>query len=213
MSLRSTSAVLSALAIFALVAFSGCGGGGAGDGGVNVAPVINSLVAVAQAIWQGQQTNITANATDGNGDALSYAWATTGGTITGTGKTVTFAAPQTGGAYTVTVTVTDGRGGQDVEQIVITVGAIVQGTTVDVNGGTPEGGVPVTVDGISTTSGATGAFSIVGIRQGQHTLQIGGDYGLVGADVVVTANTAGQTVQVGNVTVVDVGVGPPPPPF
>ncbi len=213
MGLRSTSAVLSALAIFALVALPGCGGGGEGDGGTNVAPVINSLVAAAQAIWQGQQTNITANATDGNGDALSYAWATTGGAVTGAGKTATFAAPQAGGAYTVTVTVTDGRGGQDVEQIVITVGATVQGTTVKVTDGTPEGGVPVTVGGIAATSGATGAFSIVGISQGQHTLQIGGDYGLVGDDVVVNAAAAGQTVVVGNVTVVDVGGGPPPPPF
>ena len=210
MSLRGKAVVLSALAAFALIAIAGCGGGGGGNG----APVINSLTAAPPALWPGQLSAIAANATDPSGNPLSYAWAVTPATATlrGSGATRTFTT-QTGGVYTVTVTVSDGLGGQASKQVSVTVGATARGTTIDVADGAIEAGVPVTINGRSATSDAQGVFVVRGIGQGQHTLSVGGDYALIGASVIVNATTPGQTIQLGNINVADIGGGPPPPPF
>ncbi|GEM_PF-4895137 len=210
MSLRGRTLVLSALAAFALIAIAGCGGGGGG----NAAPVVNSLTATPAAVWPGQQSAITANASDPNGNPLSYAWAVTPATATlsGSGATRTFTT-QTGGVYTVTVTVSDGLGGQASKQVTVTVGATVRGTTIDVSDGQPEAGVTVTINGRNATSDAQGVFTVRGIGQGQHTLSVGGDYAVIGTSVIVNATTPGQTIQLGNVNVADIGGGPPPPPF
>lgn len=210
MSLRGRTLVLSALAAFALIAIAGCGGGGGG----NAAPVVNSLTATPAAVWPGQQSAITANASDPNGNPLSYAWAVTPATATlsGSGATRTFTT-QTGGVYTVTVTVSDGLGGQASKQVTVTVGATVRGTTIGVSDGQPEAGVTVTINGRNATSDAQGVFTVRGIGQGQHTLSVGGDYAVIGTSVIVNATTPGQTIQLGNVNVADIGGGPPPPPF
>lgn len=55
---------------------------------------------------------MTVMATDADGDALTYTYLPTGGAITGTGQTVSWTAPSAGGAYSVAVTVSDGKGGQ-----------------------------------------------------------------------------------------------------
>lgn len=52
-------------------------------------------------------STITAKASDSDGDPLSYAWTSTGGTLTGTGTTVTWNAPDKVGAYSITVKVSD----------------------------------------------------------------------------------------------------------
>ncbi len=73
----------------------------------NDPPTVN-CVAAKDTILQEETTTIRANAVDPEDDPLTYAWATTGGTISGTGDTATFdattAAP---GKYTVTATVKD----------------------------------------------------------------------------------------------------------
>ncbi len=53
------------------------------------------------------------NAEDSDGDTLTYLWRTTGGKITGEGSTVGWTSPGTGGEYTLTVIVSDNRGGSD----------------------------------------------------------------------------------------------------
>ena len=58
---------------------------------------------------------------DPDEDKLDYIWSATGGNITGEEAVVTWVAPIAYGTYTVTVTVTDGRGGEDVESIDIVV--------------------------------------------------------------------------------------------
>lgn len=56
--------------------------------------------------------SVTVTATDPENDALTYAYTVIGGSITGTGPSVTWTAPSTAGAHSVTVTVSDGNGGQ-----------------------------------------------------------------------------------------------------
>jgi len=54
---------------------------------------------------------IKCNASDPDGDSLTYDWSTTGGKFTGTGPTVSWVAPENYGDYDITVTVKDGKGG------------------------------------------------------------------------------------------------------
>ena len=61
------------------------------------------------------------NATDPDGDELSYGWSAGGGEITGEGATVNWTAPNSVGSYNVTVIVIDGRGGEDMEKVTIEV--------------------------------------------------------------------------------------------
>lgn len=51
-----------------------------------------------------------ANANDPNGDALTYTWSATGGSISGTGSTVNWTAPATEGIFQIKVVVTDDKG-------------------------------------------------------------------------------------------------------
>ncbi|MBM4447299.1 MAG: PKD domain-containing protein [Chloroflexi bacterium] len=70
-----------------------------------------------------QWTTVTlqCNAQDPDGDNLSYLWRSTGGPISGEGSTVGWTSPGVNGDYTVTVVVTDGRGGKTEASIVFKV--------------------------------------------------------------------------------------------
>jgi outer membrane protein OmpA-like peptidoglycan-associated protein len=73
----------------------------------NEPPVVNCAVAKAT-ILQADTTIIRANASDPDGDKLTYSWSSSGGKISGTGDTATFDATGIApGKYTVTVTVRD----------------------------------------------------------------------------------------------------------
>jgi hypothetical protein len=54
---------------------------------------------------------VTCNATDPDGDELSYEWSASGGSITGADAAVNWVAPEEIGIYDITVVVDDGRGG------------------------------------------------------------------------------------------------------
>jgi hypothetical protein len=79
----------------------------------NRPPVITSLEAQPEKVIPLESCQITCNATDPNGDALSYEWTATGGNIIGTGAVVNWTAPREVGTYNVTVIVKDGYSGQD----------------------------------------------------------------------------------------------------
>jgi hypothetical protein len=83
----------------------------------NQPPVITSLTAEQKTVTRAMTTTIECIASDPDGDELSYTWSPSGGNITGKGSTVTWVAPNTYGTYTITVTVTDGRGGQAIQRI------------------------------------------------------------------------------------------------
>jgi hypothetical protein len=55
---------------------------------------------------------IHCEAEDPDGDQLSYLWRASGGKITGEGSTVGWTSPGVNGSYTVTVVVSDDRGGK-----------------------------------------------------------------------------------------------------
>jgi hypothetical protein len=81
----------------------------------NTPPVIASLTPSAATVGAGSSCTVTCTASDADGDALTYTWTASGGTITGTGNSVTWTAPTTEGTYTVSVGVSDGKGGTDSE--------------------------------------------------------------------------------------------------
>jgi hypothetical protein len=75
-------------------------------------PPVISCSADRSSVFIGEKVHITADASDPDGDQLTFTWQTNGGTISGTGSAVdldtTGVAP---GTYTVTGRVDDGRGG------------------------------------------------------------------------------------------------------
>ncbi|MGA2669925.1 MAG: Ig-like domain-containing protein [Dehalococcoidia bacterium] len=87
----------------------------------NNPPTINSLVASANWTTPSGSIQVTCNATDPDGDMLSYEWTTDGGKISGAGAAVHWTAPQTVGTYNITVVVNDGYGGEDMRRITLSV--------------------------------------------------------------------------------------------
>lgn len=75
----------------------------------NQAPVISTVVVSPASVNPGSTATVTVSASDPDGDALTYVYVPNGGAITGSGSVVTWTAPSTAGAYTVSVTVSDGK--------------------------------------------------------------------------------------------------------
>jgi hypothetical protein len=86
----------------------------------NHRPAIAGLEAPEMVVPSGT-CQIVCIASDRDGDVLSYNWSDTGGSISGTGATVNWTAPNLAGSYNVTVKVTDRRGQEVSKQITITV--------------------------------------------------------------------------------------------
>jgi hypothetical protein len=87
----------------------------------NHRPVITALTAEPQGPHPLANCQISCDATDPDGDDLSYGWSAEGGRLVGEGAAVTWTAPDSPGSYFVTVTVTDGRGGTVINHVFITV--------------------------------------------------------------------------------------------
>jgi hypothetical protein len=87
----------------------------------NQQPTITSLVANAEWTTPSGSLQVVCNATDSDGDELSYEWATTGGDISGMGAVVNWTAPEEVGMYDVTVVVKDGHGSSDTDSVSISV--------------------------------------------------------------------------------------------
>jgi hypothetical protein len=88
----------------------------------NHQPIITNLAAPDRVLPSGR-CQITCDASDRDGDALNYNWSASGGDISGAGAAVNWTAPESVGSHNVTVTVTDGRGGEAVQQRTIEVRA------------------------------------------------------------------------------------------
>ena len=78
----------------------------------NLPPTITSLTADADWTTPSGSIQVTCDASDLDGDELSYEWTASGGDISGTGAVVNWTAPEEVGTYNITVVVKDGYGGE-----------------------------------------------------------------------------------------------------
>jgi hypothetical protein len=113
----------------------------------NRQPIISSLEAEMEWTIPSGSLKVICTASDPDGDELSYSWSASGGETNGKGATATWQAPHSEGSYDVTVTVTDGRGGEAMSHVTITVRAdrlpIITSLITDANRTIPSGSLQV----------------------------------------------------------------------
>ncbi len=97
----------------------------------NHRPAIISLAAEQEEVLPLGSSQIACNASDPDGDLLSYEWSATGGSITGTGAVVNWVAPREVGIYDITVLVTDSHGGEDTASTALSVATRTPPTVED----------------------------------------------------------------------------------
>ena len=84
-------------------------------------PVINAVTAESDALLPSQTCEIACNTSHLNGGSLSYQWSANRGSISGEGPVVNWTAPDAAGNYTITVSVSDGKGSQSISYLSIKV--------------------------------------------------------------------------------------------
>jgi len=82
-------------------------------------PVISALEAEKDWVVPSGSSKIECAASDTDDDILTYTWSATGGTFWGTGPVITWVAPDAPGTYAITVAVTDGKGGEAKNQLIL----------------------------------------------------------------------------------------------
>jgi len=97
----------------------------------NHRPAIISLTADQQEVLSSGSSQIVCDASDPDGDELSYKWSAGGGSITGTGAVVNWVAPGEAGIYDITVVVADGQGGEETGSIALSVITSIPPTVED----------------------------------------------------------------------------------
>jgi len=107
----------------------------------NQNPTVNCEVERSQ-ILPGETVRVRANASDADGDTLTYEWSASQGRITGSGSTATYDSTGVTPPATVTITVrvTDGRGGTAESTCTVRIGAptkVVAETVTCISGGFP----------------------------------------------------------------------------
>lgn len=95
----------------------------------NANPIVASVVVAPNSVNANGVASVTVTASDPNGDVLTYSYTVTGGSISGNGATASWTAPSAQGAHSVTVTVTDGKGGTATGNGALTVLAAVTQVT------------------------------------------------------------------------------------
>ena len=170
---------------------------------VNAPPVISSLTASKTSnVVNGDNVSLTAVATDADNDPITYTWSGVGGSISGTAETATFIAG-IGPDYSVTLTVTDGKGGLDTMTLSLVAGIVTPPTGVTATAGNTQ----VTVSWIAVT-GAT-SYNLywsttpgVTIATGTQIAGVTSPYvhtGLTNGTpyyyIVTSVNTAGESVE------------------
>jgi hypothetical protein len=115
----------------------------------NESPVISSVTANPTEVVIGDSATITAVAADPDDDPITLKWSASDGTITGSGKQVTWTSSKSGSS-TINLTVSDNRGGQTTGSV--TVNVLPSTTTVTLNPVSSETG---TVDQKNATDYST----------------------------------------------------------
>ena len=113
-------------------------------------PIIHSLAAQTEKDFPAESIGIACIASATDGGTVTYQWWVSGGAIEGEGPTVTWRAPDSDGLYNIQVTVRDGRGGEAIGSIAVTVQSnrppIIQGLTVTANWTTPAASLELKCD-------------------------------------------------------------------
>ena len=135
----------------------------------DASPVLADMTDVS--VTAGQAVNITASASDADGDTISYAWTRKASETPALPSNTDLSnarlsfTPTQSGTYTMTVTANDGHGNMATEDVVITVSTPVEPATVSlppslqVTEGTEEGSVEVIITA-SKALGETASFNI-----------------------------------------------------
>lgn len=84
---------------------------------INHPPVILGIKASPRKINLGSMSTITCSAIDPDSDAMTYHWSAASGTLSGSGRVVSWQAPATSGNYYVHCVVDDGHGGLTADSI------------------------------------------------------------------------------------------------
>ena len=116
----------------------------------NHRPIIIGLEAHPEKVVPLGSCQIMCTASDADDDELSYNWSASGGEIDGEGDTVAWIAPDSAGSYNVTVKVTDSRGGEVRDYVIIEVRAneppTINRLVSDADWTLPSGNIQVTCD-------------------------------------------------------------------
>ncbi len=138
-------------------------------------PVVDSLTASQPSVFLGGSIALTAAAHDPDGDAITYAWAATGGTIAGAGNTATWTATASG-TFTVTVTVADSTGQSAVMSIAVeAVWSAAQPPLVPASGGFAPLRIALDAQGSAYVTDHHGTVNVFTARgEPYRTLSVGG---------------------------------------
>ncbi len=85
----------------------------------NYPPIIDGLGTEAEWAPLSGSMQVTCNASDRDGDELSYDWSASEGIVTGSGPEITWTAPGEIGGYDITVVVDDGQGSNDTGSLIL----------------------------------------------------------------------------------------------
>ena len=153
----------------------------------NAPPQVYSVTASPSTVSEGGTSTVTCNAVDPQQLSLSYVWTATGGTVLGSGASVTWTAPLAPGGYTATCTATSSANLSASGATVIQVGnsslnsnvAPSTGTvnvtqfTVTGSGATQSGGITATITLpnastaiVHTTANGSGQYSFGPFTEG-----------------------------------------------
>jgi uncharacterized protein (DUF2141 family) len=156
----------------------------------NSAPVISSVIVNPSSIAANGIATVTVVATDADEDPLTYSYIVSGGAITPNAASASWTAPSQAGSYSVTVTVTDGNGGEASNNGTLVVTAPVTqvtgtasfpaGTTGDLSNckvslytsyANWAANQPIKFGAVSGT-GASVSFSLVNVNPGNYYLDV-----------------------------------------
>ncbi len=182
-------------------------------------PRVSSVTANPLTVSTQGTSALTCNASDPEADPLTYTWTATGGTVSGSGANVTWAAPGQPGGYTVTCSVSEPSGQSDSGNVLVSVNSVVLTTSVTPatgvvfvtqfsvkgSGATPNGGVTATItapDGgvhqSAAVADSTGAYAFSPFPVSQTGIYTEADSddktGAQSNTITWTANAPGQIV-------------------
>ena len=133
---------------------------------VNTPPVIASLTPSSTDLPPEGSCTIGCVASDADGDTLTYAWTASGGTISGTGNSISWDAPATEGTYNISVSVNDGHGGAASDSVDIIVE--MKYGAIDIQ--SDPAGAAVFLNGVDT--GNITPYVITNLAPGSYTVKL-----------------------------------------